>query len=256
MKYKYEKKKPSRTSYILLLLAGALIGLGVSFIFLGTQQAPTQVVQNEACNFSKPEIASAQINLPAVDQNGNGVVTPLIVQAMPGNGKVLANIEKLLFWTDTQQSIQTANQVASDITGLNLSNYDLTYTVESDSVLIGGPSAGGALAIATIAVLGNKKLQTDVMMTGTINPDGTIGEVGGILEKATAAKEVGVKTFLVPKGQSTETHYSPQEDCVTRGRFQYCTTVYNETTVNISEQVGIDVIEVGSVREAMKYFSV
>ena len=252
MAYRY-KRKDGNISHAVMIIVGTLVGFGACMIFLGSLMQPCTVPVIAEQNVT---VSSAQINLPAVDQDGNGVVTPLIVQVIPGDGKVLANIEKLLFWTDTQQSIQIANMVAADITGLNLSNYDLTYTVESDSVLIGGPSAGSALAVATIAALEKKSIRTDVMMTGTLDSDGRIGEVGGILEKATAAKDIGVKTFLVPKGQGTETYYKPVESCVQRARFQYCTTVYNETTVNISEQVGIEIVEVSNIQEALKYFQI
>ena len=91
------------------------------------------------------------------------------------------------------------------------------------------------------------------MMTGTINPNGTIGEVGGILEKATAAKQIGAKIFLVPIGQSTETNYKPQESCVNRGSFQFCTTKFVEVTTNIGQSAGISIIEVGTISDAIKY---
>lgn len=248
MRYSYRKKE-NYYSRIVFLIVGVLIGFGACMMLLGSQTQDAPVIRERNIT-----VSSAQINLPAVDQDGNGVVTPLIVQAKAGDGKVLANIEKLLFWTDTQQSIQIANMVAADITGLNLSRYDLTYTVESDSVLIGGPSAGSALAVATIAALENKNIRTDVMMTGTLDSDGRIGDVGGILEKAEAARDVGVKTFLVPKGQGTETYYRPIESCVERARFQYCTTTYKETTIDIGDEVGIEIVEVSNIKDALSYF--
>ena len=38
------------------------------------------------------------------------------------------------------------------------------------------------------------------MMTGMINPDGTVGPVGGILEKIMGANSKGIKVFLIPSG--------------------------------------------------------
>ena len=64
-----------------------------------------------------------------------------------------------------------------------------------------GPSAGAALTIATIAALKHDSIRSDVVITGTINADGTIGQIGGVLEKAQAAKDIGAKLFLVPVGQ-------------------------------------------------------
>ena len=99
-------------------------------------------------------ISQATINLPAIDQDGNGVTTPLKVELRTGNGKVLTNIDKLLFWIDTQYSIQTSKSVAERYTGIEADKFDLTYTIEGGNVtLIEGPSAGAAAAIAVAATL-------------------------------------------------------------------------------------------------------
>ncbi|MEM2672113.1 MAG: hypothetical protein QXF20_00760, partial [Candidatus Hadarchaeales archaeon] len=44
-------------------------------------------------------------------------------------------------------------------------------------------------------------------ITGTIEEDGKIGQVGGIFYKALAAAKKGATHFLVPKGQSKVTIY-------------------------------------------------
>ena len=35
--------------------------------------------------------------------------------------------------------------------------------------------------------------------TGTIEPDGSVGRIGGVADKVVAAREVGAQIFLVPK---------------------------------------------------------
>jgi len=96
----------------------------------------------------------------------------------------LVNVDNLLFWVDTQYSIRTAKYVAEDIANINASDIDLIYSIETNASVIEGQSAGAALTIATIAILENKTLKSDVIITGTINPDGSIGSVGAILAKA------------------------------------------------------------------------
>ena len=251
---RYQYQKSNRNIFIALILLGILVGIWIGYYVSSESYQPTEkVVTKYIYEPSNISFSQAEIGLAAVDQNGNGVITSLIVQVKTGDGKTLTNIEKLLFWVDTQQSIQTAKQVAEDVTKIDVDKYDIIYTVESNSILVGGPSAGAALTAATIAALQNKKIKSDVLMTGTINPDGTIGEVGGILEKAKAAKNLGAKLFLVPKGQGTETYLKPDENCVQRAGFIFCTTRYTETTVNIGKDAGIAVVEVGNVTEAMKY---
>ena len=50
-------------------------------------------------------------------------------------------------------------------------------------LLIGGPSAGAAIAVATVAAIEGKNVSKDAVITGTIEEGGYIGEVGGVFEK-------------------------------------------------------------------------
>ncbi|MEM5836509.1 MAG: S16 family serine protease [Candidatus Aenigmatarchaeota archaeon] len=195
-----------------------------------------------------------RMKIPAVDNEGNGVMTTLVVEAVEGKGRVLTDINHLLFFIDTQNSIQIAKNVAERITGINTSKIDLIYQIETNASVIGGPSAGAALTIATIAALQNKSLNEKVSITGTINLDGTIGVVGGIEEKARAVKEEGMEIFLVPKGQGVQITYTPKRECRKIGPILYCTTEYLPKKVDVSESVGITVKEVSNVEEALKYF--
>ena len=50
-------------------------------------------------------------------------------------------------------------------------------------LLIGGPSAGAAIAVATVAAIEGKNVSKDAVITGTIEEGGYIGEVGAVFEK-------------------------------------------------------------------------
>ncbi|MEM5778451.1 MAG: S16 family serine protease [Candidatus Aenigmatarchaeota archaeon] len=254
MKYSYQRSnKRILTIFILGIVIGSLATYYyfINFVIIN-QEKQSQIETSYV--LKEPIYSHVKLSLVAVDQNGNGVSTPLIVEAKPGNGKALTNVDKLLFWVDTQYSIQVAKAVAENVTKINASNYDLIYSIETNATVIGGPSAGAALTIATIAALKNEKIRDDVVITGTIEEDGTIGEVGGILEKAKAAKEIGANLFLVPKGQGEQTFLKPEESCIRKANFIFCETVYKQVTVNIGKDVGIAVIEVSNVEEAYKYF--
>jgi uncharacterized protein len=203
---------------------------------------------------AKPVYGNASLMVPAVDESGEGVVTRLKVESAAGEGRTLVNINQLLFWTDTQFSIQTAKYVAENYTGYDLSDADIIYTINSTATLIEGPSAGAALAVTTVAALRNATLKPGVMITGTIEPNGTIGQVGGIVEKARAAKAAGSTLFLVPEGQSVEQSYELKRTCRPMGPVTYCTTDYVQVAADASEQAGIQVREVSNIAEALKYF--
>lgn len=64
-----------------------------------------------------------------------------------------------------------------------------------------GPSAGAAMTIGFIALFKGDHVQRGTALTGTIEPGGQIGWVGGIPDKIRAAKREGYHTVLVPRGQ-------------------------------------------------------
>ena len=64
--------------------------------------------------------------------------------------------------------------------------------------LVDGPSAGAVCCIAILSALDGLQLPDDFAMTGAIFPDGTIGIVGGIVEKIKAAAEHGKTRIFIP----------------------------------------------------------
>ncbi len=257
-KYSYASRNQIENKYVVYVFAAVVVGGILGFAFSEIQKGFSQVPNYASQNIQIPvEGLQAKINLAAVDNKGNGVVTPLSAEVKPGDGKILINIDKLNYWTDTQQSMQTARDVAERITGVNMKKVDLIYSLKTDNAtLVGGPSAGAALTLATIAALKNKTLPKDIMMTGTIEEDGSIGKVGGIIEKAAAAKAVGAKLFLVPKGEGTQVYTKPEEKCARAAGFLICETNYNQIKVSVGESVGIEIKEVATIEDALKYFSI
>lgn len=192
----------------------------------------------------------ALIYLTAIDEDKNGVITLLVVEAVPGSGRTLVNIDNLFFWADTQSSIRKAKDVAVEISGVDIKKYDLVYSIYANASAIGGESAGAAISIATIAALENITLRDDVIITGTVNSYGRIGLVSSILPKAEAAKSFGATIFLVPLFQSTEIVYELVETCENG----FCKTDQVPKVADIEEEVGITIIEVGSIEDALQYF--
>lgn len=82
-------------------------------------------------------------------------------------------------------------------TGGSLSDYEFNVHVGGH---VDGPSAGMLTTSSMIALLRGKTLRTDTTMTGTINPDGTAGPVGGIVQKMQGAKADGLARFGFPIG--------------------------------------------------------
>ncbi len=83
--------------------------------------------------------------------------------------------------------------------------FDVTFRSRAD---VGGPSAGLAYALALSDMLDHTDdaRSRSIAATGTIDSDGSVGTVGGVHEKAIAARNAGAKLFLVPAQELSSTH--------------------------------------------------
>jgi Lon-like protease len=79
-------------------------------------------------------------------------------------------------------------------------NFEFPFEVTIDTGDVGGPSAGLAFSLALIDDLtpGDLTGGAEVAVTGTIQPDGTVGPIGGAGQKAAAVRREGLDVFLVP----------------------------------------------------------
>ncbi|MFO7967684.1 MAG: S16 family serine protease [Archaeoglobaceae archaeon] len=182
-----------------------------------------------------------------------GVIINITALITPGDGRIFVSTTPYT-QIDMQGSAQLSALTACDVLGKDFLDYNFFYTVESSSPIIGGPSAGGVMTIATMAALQNLTISDDVFMTGMIYPDGSIGPVGGIPSKVRAASERGVSTFLIPQGQRTVV----VEEIVTeeRGPFIYRTTETKEVDVlDLGDELGINIAEVNNVEDAFAYYT-
>jgi PDZ domain-containing protein len=86
------------------------------------------------------------------------------------------------------------------VSTMSLTTFVLPIDVQINVGNIGGPSAGLALTLGILDVLSNGNLTGGhkVAATGTINLDGTVGDVGGVAQKAVAVRRAGAQVFLVP----------------------------------------------------------
>jgi Lon-like protease len=104
----------------------------------------------------------------------------------------------------SEQTVNVTTEAGDDgkpVIGVIISGrYDFPIDVNVDTSQIGGPSAGLAMTLSILDQLtpgdlvGGKR----VAVTGTIAEDGSVGEIGGISQKATSAKAAGAELFIVP----------------------------------------------------------
>ncbi len=219
--------------------------LCVLFIFLATLSSVHALEEGVAI----PLVADR-----STDEGDEGILLGAQVIVTNGTGHVFVDTNPYT-QVDLQGSARLAAMVASDVLEIDERKYDFYYIIDITSPIIGGPSAGGALTVATIAALNNWTLKKGVVMTGMINPDESIGPVGGIPFKLeAAAAENGTTLFLVPEGQSTVT----VRKAITRMKGTLIISEDKEETIDVVElgrKLNVTVKEVSTIQEAVLAFT-
>jgi ATP-dependent Lon protease len=100
---------------------------------------------------------------------------------------------------------------ALGISGDFLAKHDLHVHVPAGAIPKDGPSAGVTMATAILSAARNQPVRQDVAMTGEITLSGLVLPVGGIREKALAAKRFGIKTFILPALNESDLAELPEE---------------------------------------------
>ncbi len=92
-----------------------------------------------------------------------------------------------------------------------LDGHDLHVHVPAGAIPKDGPSAGVTMATAIVSALRKQLVRQDVAMTGEITLSGLVLPVGGIREKALAARRHGIKTFVLPAQNEADLAELPPE---------------------------------------------
>ena len=185
-----------------------------------------QQLEKELLNFTM--VAKSDYIVLAVDDMDKGHLIHLEVIINSGKGNLFLNVANVLFDETLQSSAQTAVLVAREVSRKSLLDKDVLINIEAPAqeqmISISGGSGGAAITLAVIAAMQGRLLKNDVLITGTIMEDHTIGRIGAPRAKALAAKENGAVMFLIPAGQKSEVG-----------------------------EVGIQVNEVNNIEEAARY---
>jgi ATP-dependent Lon protease len=92
-----------------------------------------------------------------------------------------------------------------------LTKQDLHVHVPAGAIPKDGPSAGVTMATAIVSAARGVPVDPEVAMTGEITLSGLVLPVGGIREKALAARRYGVRTFILPQMNQQDIEELPEE---------------------------------------------
>jgi uncharacterized protein len=229
------------------------------------QTTPQVTIVSHIQNYTSSESIAAVAVRPVLESDGffetttyQGTVMKITVEIRDGSGLVLVNTA-IPTGVDFQTSAKTAVMVAQKISNVDLSKKDVIFSISSENnqelQAVDGGSAGGAMTVLLASEILGKPINDKVLMTGTIEKDGTVGRIGGVAQKADAAGKYGAKMFLVPTGQAIVQVESCDEK--REGVFIYrsCTAEDKPLSPITEKQYGMKVVEVNSIEQALSYFN-
>lgn len=186
-----------------------------------------------------------------------GTVMSITVDIRDGSGLVLVNTA-IPTGVDFQTSAKTAVHVAQEYTNANLSDKDIIFSITAKNneelQAVDGQSAGMAMTVLLVMEIEEKPINDKVLLTGTIQPDGMIGPIGGVAEKADAAGKYGAETFIVPSGQAITMVQECEES--QNGPFVYksCKSEAKPLSPITEEKYGMKVVEATDLASVLSYF--
>ncbi len=130
-----------------------------------------------------------------------GTVMPLEVLALEGTGKIeitgsLGDVMK-----ESAKIAVTYVRSIADKYGIDkefFTKKDIHIHAPEGAVPKDGPSAGVTMTTALVSALSDRKVRSDVAMTGEITLHGKVLPIGGLREKTMAAYKLGIKKVIIP----------------------------------------------------------
>ncbi|NJD52821.1 MAG: ATP-dependent protease [Candidatus Methanoperedens sp.] len=183
-----------------------------------------------------------------------GSMMNISVEIKPGRGRILVDTKPLM-GVVFQDAANTAAYVAQKKTAKDLSGSDIIFSIDATYEVpsVDGPSAGALMTLLVVGSLNNLELRKDMTMTGTIDKDGHVGEIGGVIEKAKASKDSGKNLILLPRENSRLIQYTEKT------RNYYGITVIERVpeTIDakdyIEKNIGINVEYINNLDDVLKY---
>jgi PDZ domain-containing protein len=157
--------------------------LQVGEVITSVDGQPVELVE-DAVRLLQKHMPGDAVRLGLQGANANATRIEELVMARSDQGKAVLGVELQTYKLD----------------------YDLPFKVTIESGDIGGPSAGLAFTLGVLDDLTPGELTGGIKVaaTGTIEPDGAVGDVGGVAQKTAAVIHAGAKVFLVPPGEYQE----------------------------------------------------
>lgn len=142
-----------------------------------------------------------------------GDILPTEVNVIRGKGKLILTGQLGDVMQESAQAGLSYIRSRSKEFGLSKDFYekdDIHIHLPEGAVPKDGPSAGITMATAMISALTNRKIRSDIAMTGEITLRGRVLPIGGLKEKVLAAYREGMKTIILPSENERDVEDIPE----------------------------------------------
>ncbi|MDP2674865.1 MAG: S16 family serine protease [Dehalococcoidia bacterium] len=170
------------------------------------QEGPGPPRETQAIEEGDPTARTVEVAALAVSQGPDGYTGEAIADRITvgpsetGEMKVsFAETEVSGIGPSLSASGWTAVALASLLLGIDPRQYEFKF--EPEGGYVDGNSSSGLYTVGVLAAILGEDIDPDTAMTAGINPDGTIGPVGGIPQKIKGAAEAGKKAVIIPAMQ-------------------------------------------------------
>lgn len=136
------------------------------------------------------------------------------VNLMPGKGNLILTGQLGEVMQESAKAALTYTRSRASHWGLESQRFekcDIHIHFPEGAIPKDGPSAGVALTTALVSAFTERPIRRDVSMTGEITLRGRVLPVGGIREKALAARRAGIKTFAMPAKNESDLESIPKK---------------------------------------------
>ncbi|MCI0398852.1 MAG: endopeptidase La [Chloroflexi bacterium] len=136
------------------------------------------------------------------------------VTLMPGKGTLTLTGQLGEVMQESAQAAMSYTRSQGLALGLKeeiFENTDVHIHIPEGAVPKDGPSAGVAMVTALVSAFTNRPVRRDVGLTGEITLRGRVLPVGGIREKALAARRAGITTFILPSRNENDLFNIPKK---------------------------------------------
>jgi ATP-dependent Lon protease len=156
-----------------------------------------RAVREERLKTSAPGVVTGLAYTP-----GGGEILFIEATKYPGKGAITLTGQIGNVMKESMQAALSLVRTRAAALGISpeaFNENDLHVHVPSGAIPKDGPSAGVSMFTALASLFANRRVRSDVAMTGEITLRGLVLPIGGLKEKSLAALRAGITEVIVPK---------------------------------------------------------